>query len=288
MEFRILGPLEVADGDAVLPLTGAKQRALLAILLLNANQVVSSDRLIDALWGEQPPDSGATALQVQVSRLRKTLGEGGTAVVTKATGYAIQLDRDQLDLHRFERLLEEADAAEPAAAADKLREAGADALLALAEPLARRPPRELIVAQLLAERTDLTAVAAHLEERRDGLLTAGIVARSAAFTSGSPAVDIVRMATEQDVDLLLIDGPPALLQDAQLAAVMRSAPCDVAVLVGGEPTPGPVLVPFAGAEHDWSAVELGAWIAGGWDVPLRLAGPAIEDGKDASRLLANA
>src|SRR5712692_8541204 len=62
MEFRILGPLEVADGDTVLPLTGAKQRALLAILLLNANQVVSSDRLIDGLWGEEPPDSGTPAL----------------------------------------------------------------------------------------------------------------------------------------------------------------------------------------------------------------------------------
>src|SRR3989441_11156323 len=123
MEFRILGPLEVADGDTVLPLTGAKQRALLAILLLNANQVVSSDRLIDGLWGEEPPDSGTTALQVQVSRLRKTLGEGGKSVVTKASGYAIQLDRDQLDLHRFERLVEEADPSEPAVAADKLREA---------------------------------------------------------------------------------------------------------------------------------------------------------------------
>src|SRR5256712_11166260 len=118
MEFRILGPLEVADGDTVLPLTGAKQRAMLAILLLNANQVVSSDRLIDELWGDEPPDSGATALQVQVSRLRKMLGEGGKTVVTKASGYAIQLDRDQLDLHRFERLVEEADPSEPAVAAD--------------------------------------------------------------------------------------------------------------------------------------------------------------------------
>ena len=53
MEFRILGPLEVADGDSVTPLAGAKQRALLAVLLLSANEVVSSDRLIDDLWGEQ-------------------------------------------------------------------------------------------------------------------------------------------------------------------------------------------------------------------------------------------
>ena len=54
------------------------------------------------------------------------------------------------------------------------------------------------------------------------------------------------------------------------------------------PVPGPVLVPFAGAEHDWSAIELGAWLAGSWKVPLRLAGPAVEGGRDASRLLASA
>ena len=76
MQFRILGPLEVADGDAVIPLAGAKQRGLLAILLLSANETVSSDRLIDELWGGQSPESGRTALQVRVSQLRKGLGEG--------------------------------------------------------------------------------------------------------------------------------------------------------------------------------------------------------------------
>jgi DNA-binding SARP family transcriptional activator len=64
MQFRILGPLEVVDGDSVVPLAGVKQRALLALLLLNVNEVVSSDRLIDALWGEHLPVSGAKALQV--------------------------------------------------------------------------------------------------------------------------------------------------------------------------------------------------------------------------------
>ena len=60
------------------------------------------------------------------------------------------------------------------------------------------------------------------------------------------------------------------------------------MLFGGEPAPGPVLVPFAGTDHDWSAIELGAWLAGSWQVPLRLAGPAVEGGRDASRLLASA
>lgn len=124
MEFRILGPLEVADGDRVIPLGGAKQRALLALLLLSANEPVSSDRLIDELWGEQSPESGRTALQVRVSQLRKALGGAGAAILTRAPGYVLRVEEeDQLDLHRFERLVREADEAEPVAAAAKLREA---------------------------------------------------------------------------------------------------------------------------------------------------------------------
>src|SRR2546425_897141 len=73
LDYRVLGPLEVRDGERSLPLAGAKQRALLALLLVNANHVVSRDRLIDQLWGEQPPDTAVTSLQVYVSRLRKLL-----------------------------------------------------------------------------------------------------------------------------------------------------------------------------------------------------------------------
>ena len=87
---------------------------------------------------------------------------------------------------------------------------------------------------------------------------------------------------------MLIAAPAALLQDRDLDDLLRLAPCDVAVLSGGEPAPGPVLVPFAGTDHDWSAIELGAWLAESWQVPLRLAGPAVEGGRDASRLLASA
>ena len=123
MEFRILGPLEVADGDEIVAVASAKQRALLAILLLNANQVVSSDRLLDELWGEQSPESGRTALQVLMSKLRKALGDAGVLLVTRPPGYLIRLERDQLDLRRFERLVEEAGAGDPPVAAGKLREA---------------------------------------------------------------------------------------------------------------------------------------------------------------------
>jgi DNA-binding SARP family transcriptional activator len=123
MEFRILGPLEVLDGESVVPLSGGKLRALLAVLLLNANEAVSSDRLLEALWGEHLPESGAKALQVRVSQLRKALGEAGALVVTRAPGYVLELDPERLDLARFERLVSEADHADLPAAAAKLREA---------------------------------------------------------------------------------------------------------------------------------------------------------------------
>ena len=121
MEFRVLGPLEVADGDSLVPLAGA-QRALLALLLLSANEVVSSDRLIEELWGDRSPESGRTALQVRVSQLRKALGEWGGLVVTRAPGYVLRVDAEQLDLVRFERLVAEAEGADPGVAASKLRE----------------------------------------------------------------------------------------------------------------------------------------------------------------------
>jgi DNA-binding SARP family transcriptional activator len=133
VEFRVLGPLEARDDDEPLALGGAKQRALLAALLLNANEVVSSDRLIDELWGAEPPKTAAKSLQVLVSQLRKVLeparasGESGRLLVTRSPGYLLQLDPDQLDLERFQRLAGEGrealTAADPGRAARTLREA---------------------------------------------------------------------------------------------------------------------------------------------------------------------
>ena len=112
MDFRILGPLEALDGGQRITLGGSKMRAVLALLLLHPNETVSSDRLIEELWGEEPPATAAKALQVHVSRLRKALadssGSGGAdMVVTRAHGYQLQLELEQLDAHRFERLLAE-------------------------------------------------------------------------------------------------------------------------------------------------------------------------------------
>src|ERR671936_2168522 len=120
MEFRILGPLQVLDEGRELPLGGAKQRALLALLLLDPNRVVSRDRLIDKLWHTDPPDTAPTALQVYVSQLRKALGRD--LILTQPPGYLVRVSDGELDLHRFERLVATARAEEPAQAARLLRE----------------------------------------------------------------------------------------------------------------------------------------------------------------------
>jgi DNA-binding SARP family transcriptional activator len=428
MEVRILGPLEVLDGGRVLKPPGPKQRSLLALLALHANEVVTADRLIDELWPGEDREAGAAALQASVSRLRKALGGGAALLETVSPGYLLRIGPDELDLGRFEQLLADAGVAEPNVAAEKLREAialwrgapladfayepfaqsaigrleelrllaiekrvhadlavGRDAelvpelealvaqhplreglrqklmlalyragrqaealdtyqsarralvdelgiepgpalqelerailrqdpaleleaarpvmrsilvagmtgdqlepLLAVAAALARRPPREVVVARLLDEVEAVAPASAVLKEHCESLEAQGVAARMAAFTSASPGRDTSRLAAEQDVDLALVTGRAELLDDGDLGELLSAAPCDVAVLVGDAVQAGPVLVPFAGAEHDWSAIELGAWLAGGWGVPLRVAGPAVEGARDASRLLASA
>jgi len=121
MDFRLLGPLEVVERDRSLELGGAKQRSLLAILLLEANELVSTDRLIDQLWGATPPATCAKSIQVYVSRLRKQLGDQRLA--TQAPGYVLHVEPSELDLARFEQLADEARRADPRRAAQKLRDA---------------------------------------------------------------------------------------------------------------------------------------------------------------------
>jgi len=132
MEFRILGPLDVVEDGRSLDLGGPKQRALLAALLLRANEVVSQDRLIDDLWGEAPPATAAKTLQAYVSRLRKALvGEGGEApaprLETRAHGYVLRIPPESLDAEAFHRGLAEGRHAlardDPRRAAEQLRQA---------------------------------------------------------------------------------------------------------------------------------------------------------------------
>jgi DNA-binding SARP family transcriptional activator len=116
VEFRLLGPLEVLRDGRPVSLGGQKPRAVLAILLLNANRVVSADRLIDALWGESPPSGAANTLQAHVSSLRKALADkdAGSAdgrIRTQRPGYVIDVRPEELDLVRFEHLVERGHAA---------------------------------------------------------------------------------------------------------------------------------------------------------------------------------
>jgi DNA-binding SARP family transcriptional activator len=120
-EFRILGPLEASDETGPLLLGGQKQRAVLALLLLDAGRVVSRDRLVDALWGDQPPRTAATSLQNFVSLLRKVLGAG--VLETKPPGYRLNVRPGELDLDRFRTLVQEASTEGPQQKSAKLREA---------------------------------------------------------------------------------------------------------------------------------------------------------------------
>src|SRR5829696_7361600 len=106
MDFRLLGPFSAWDGDRELPLGGSRQRALLAVLVLRANQLVPTSRLVEELWGDRPPRAATKTVQVYVSQLRKLLG--ADAVETRPPGYVLPLAPDAVDATRFERALKEA------------------------------------------------------------------------------------------------------------------------------------------------------------------------------------
>jgi DNA-binding SARP family transcriptional activator len=419
MEFKILGPLEVTDAGGAVSIAGARERSLLALLLLHGGRVVSTDRLIDSLWGEEPPDTARKSLQVRVAGLRKALGQD--RIITSPSGYRVSLHRpEELDLERFERLAAVGDADSlrealslwrgpalvdfarepwaiaPAARLEEVRlalvekrvdadlmlgrhaelvgeldelvvahplrerfrgqlilslyrsgrqaealeayrasrralvdelgiepghplqelersilrqdrsldlepprlparsilvipvdELKLNALVALAGQLAVDPQREVILMRPVDTAAELAEASERLRQSRERLLGHGIAARVAAFTSSDPGRDAARFAAEQDVDLLLTDGSSRLLEEPVLADLFAVAPCDVGALFGSEIGPGAVLVPFSGAEHDWSAVEVGAWLARIRGVRLVLAGPSGEE-RDASQLLARA
>jgi hypothetical protein len=193
-------------------------------------------------------------------------------------------------------------------------ETGLAQLRTLAEPLAKsEPPRELILARLVrpprraaatgglqTENKLLANASNEVNFARLELVDQGIASRAIAFISSDPGADLSRLARAEEVDLLLIDGRRPLLGEGvprgEVGAVLRDAESDVAVLVakeGVDVQPGPdhpVIVPFGGAEHDWAALELGAWIAASTNAPLKLLGAAgqTQEGKSATRLLGDA
>ena len=121
LEFRLLGELEVLAGGRPVELGGAKQRALLALLLLERGRAVSTDRLIEAIWSGRAPETARKSIQVYVSGLRKALGEH--RIVTRGPGYELAVGPGELDVDVFDGLVREAASAPPEVAAERLREA---------------------------------------------------------------------------------------------------------------------------------------------------------------------
>jgi hypothetical protein len=187
-----------------------------------------------------------------------------------------------------------------------------ESLLSIAGPLASsEPPRDLILARLVVPQRSATGLAADdrelrlatedLQDRRETLTEAGLSTRVIAFTTPDAGEDLVRLGRDERIDLILVDGRRPLLGDGvpkgEVGRVLADAESDVGVLVERERgaleigPDNPVYVPFGGAEHDWAALELGAWIAHARKAPLRLMGASfdVEQGtRDASPLLANA
>ena len=111
VEFRLLGPLQVLVGGASAAVGGAGERALLALLLLDAGRVVPAENLIDSLWGADLPRNAVNALQGRVSRLRQALRSVGlpaALVVSRRPGYLVDVDPGSVDVHRFTRLVDQA------------------------------------------------------------------------------------------------------------------------------------------------------------------------------------
>ena len=176
LEFRVLGPLEVRRDGEVIPIPAPKQRALLGVLLLHANEPVAQDELIDLLWGDDAPPTAKASLQNQVHAIRRALG--AEVVERRPAGYVVHVEPGRLDLERFQQLVSKARRAEPRERAARLREALAcwrgPALVEFpSEPFAQHE-----IARLEEER--LAAV----EDRIDADLALGLQAEVAAELEG--------------------------------------------------------------------------------------------------------
>jgi DNA-binding SARP family transcriptional activator len=290
MEFRILGPVEVRDGaQRRLDLGGAKPRWLLSVLLVHANQVVSTDRLIDELWGEAAPSTARNVLQCHVSRLRRVLHAGrdsagpDAVLTTRPPGYLLRVEAGQLDLHRFEELLGVARRASAAGglprAAESMRAALAlwrgPALADASETLRRTAGARMEEARLVAleERLDVelalgrhadlvgeleALVAAHPDRehpRRQLML--------ALYRSGRPAeaLEVYRTGRQRLVEEFGLEPSPAL-QRLERDILLSDPALDLGLPPPAgngnrppEPPPGPCQLPpdiddFTGREAD--------------------------------------
>jgi DNA-binding SARP family transcriptional activator len=190
VDFRVLGPVEARAEGRPLALAGARQRALLAVLLLRGGEPVSRERVIADLWGERPPDGGVKTVQAVVSRLRRALGGEAARLVSSAAGYRLRVEPDELDLGRFERLCGEG---RRALAAGRHERAAARLQAALAEW--RGPPLadvafEPFAPPEVARLEDLRAAA--VEDRVEADLAIGRGAELVAELEGLVAAEPLR------------------------------------------------------------------------------------------------
>src|SRR6266849_950388 len=302
-EFRILGPLEASEEGRPLDLGGGKQRALLSVLLLNANRVVSRDRLIDALWAEEPPETAVKALQVYVSQLRKALGRD--VLVTRAPGYMVQVGEGQLDLDRFEALREEARHCEPAAASARLREAlslwrgpplGEFALEFAQGEIARLEERFLgalegrIEADLaLGRHAELAGQAeARVTEHplREGLRSQLMLALYRSRRQAE-ALEVYQQARRALVEELGIDPGRALRELEQ--AILRQDPA-LDFVAGAKPTADATRGAFVGRETELAELVAGLEdaLAGAGRLLLVVGEPGIGKSRLGDELIAHA
>src|SRR5215211_1752854 len=230
VEVKLLGPLEVVADGSRIELRRRKQRALLALLALRAGEVVSTDRLVDDLWGETPPRAAIGSLQNLVSELRKLLGTH--LLVTRAPGYVLQLDRQFVDAHRFERAVRGGEGLREALAlwrgpalADLANEPFAQSEIQRLEELKTTAREELFEAELkrgahaqLVADLETFVVEHPLRERPRGQLMLAL------YRSGrqADALEVYRRARETFVEELGID-PSAELQQLE-QAILRQDP----------------------------------------------------------------
>jgi len=187
VRFRILGPLEVWSGQAWSGISAPKWRALLAALLLNPGQVVSTDRLTDEIWGDDPPAKPSTAVAVYVLRLRRLIGNDGTKLlVTRPPGYLIRLEPDDLDASRFAALVSDGRKALREGAAERASAVLTDALaLWRGQALADVRPSELVSAE-----------ASRLEESRVAAVELRVEAELACGRGAAAVADLQRLAAD--------------------------------------------------------------------------------------------
>ena len=208
IEFRILGPLEVAVDGGLVTLPARQQRVLLSALLIDAGQVVSTDRLIDALWGETPPPTAKAALHNVVAELRRLLSPGGEPLTTRPPGYVVTVEGGRFDLREFETALEQGRSAladgEYTVASQRTRDALA---LWRGEPLAD-VTYEAFAAPAIARLEEMRIVA--MESRHRGRSRAGTARRAdrRAARAGGRVTDARGGARTADAGALPVR-PPA-------------------------------------------------------------------------------